>query len=135
MIGFNELAGVGVVAFVAGTAVDLAGEAFTPPTRIMALESLRYENGQFIQKHSVEGGPIRATWSASVKRNGRVLCSGGGSAPYDGHAPADFTPSEWTRDNCPDLQSGDVGLAVWEYRLKNGTLVSVSGRVVIEGAL
>lgn len=98
----------------------------------MKLEYLRYDDGKFTQKHTVEGGPILATWAAEITRDGAHLCSSGGYAPYSGDQIT-MGVKEWAGDGCPEsLLSGDKALATWEWHNEDGLRLKVSGEIIID---
>ena len=121
-VGF--MAGVGTVEVVQSTAF--------PEDRAMFLERLEYNNGMFTQEHRLEGGGIiRMAWAAEIVRGNVQLCGGGGYAPYEGGTKV-FTPDDWTGDDCPELQTGDIARASWEYTTSRGFTASISGEIEIQ---
>lgn len=118
----------GVLGLLAGVGV---ADLFVGKERSLALITLSYEDGLFTQQHKVEGGPIKGYWTAEIMRGNRQLCAGGGEAPYEGGVKK-FNPNDWTGDDCPELQPGDIARAVWEYRLESGAIASINGQFVIE---
>jgi hypothetical protein len=133
MITFNAITG-GILSGIAGVGL-LAGFGFgdliSTEERSMSLIDLRYEDGYFIQSHQVNSGPIKGYWSAEIMRDGQQLCSGGGEAPYE-TGVKQFNANDWTGDDCPELLTGDIARAVWEYRLNNGGIAAISGEIVIK---
>jgi hypothetical protein len=114
-----------------GAAVGVDKLSPDGPTRV-ALKSLVYEDGMFVQEHHISGaGVIQMDWSAEINRGAVQLCSGGGRAPYQSETPKSFSADDWTGGECPNLQDGDEGVAVWEYFDSNGTRVRITGTVVI----
>lgn len=110
--------GVGAVG---GWIATVIASAFVtvPPVR-MNLEYLRFQDGNFYQHVSVSGSDaVYAEWSARIWRDDgtirTLLCSGGGSFPYDGLPSRAMSPDYWTDSKCPELQTGDEAIAVWEY--------------------
>ena len=120
--------GLGTLGLFAGIGF---ADLITINERSMSVVELSYQDSHFIQSHKVEGEPIKGSWSAEIMRGDEQLCSGGGEAPYEGGIKK-FTPDDWTGADCPDLQQGDIARAVWEYRLNNGGLASVSAQIKIE---
>jgi xanthosine utilization system XapX-like protein len=124
LVGFT--AGVGVV----DTAQHILGP---PPERSMQLSELSIDrvSGTVTQRLTVNGGPISANWSAEILRGDESLCSGGGVAPYNGEV-ATFSIDGWVGDDCPVLNTGDQARGVWEYRTKEGFVVSIKGEVTVD---
>lgn len=122
----------GLVAIVISGAIN----AIVPdvPPRILVLERLEYnDDGTVTQKLS---GGIPADWSAQIVRHvdgvQRVLCSGSARGPvYDGETQT-YTTDDWTFDDCPDLQPGDIGTASWEYSTETGATMSITDKFVVE---
>ena len=126
---------MGVAGLGMGVGVEKTTSAITspPPSVSMSLKKLVYEHGEFGQSFEVSGGAIKAEWAAEVIRGNRQLCLGGGQAPYEGKSEIKyFTPDQWTGSECPELQTGDIGRAVWTYRTIDGLFVTISGEIVIE---
>lgn len=74
---------------------------------------------------------VGARWASKISRDGHIICSGGGKSNYDGTAHV-FTPSEWTGDDCPELQAGDIASASWTYENINGFNTTEDGDFVID---
>ena len=132
----NTLWSAAIYAAVTLGAMTLVGKVVTPVPVQMSLEYLRFEDGKFHQHLSVSGaGAVSAEWSARIWRSESdhdiVLCNGGGKFPYNGDPSQPMTPDYWTDDTCPDLQSGDRALAVWEYRDENGLVRRISGELIL----
>lgn len=110
------------------------GAVFTlssSPPIALVLAQLTYEDGMIHQQLTVQGTDvINADWAAKFERDGRAICGGGGAWPYTGGS-ATMTPDAWTGDDCPELQVGDVGTAVWTWTDSDGTQKSVSGVIEV----
>lgn len=122
------MSGLGTLGLLAGIG---AADVFAGKERSISLIDLKYEDGYFTQHHKVEGGTIKGNWSAEIMRGNRQLCSGGGEAPYETGIKK-FNPNDWTGGECPELEPGDKARAVWEYKLRNGVIASISGEILIE---
>ncbi len=106
--------------------------AFNQPPVALVLAELRYDDGMIRQRLDVQGTDVlKAEWAAKIEREGRAICGGGGAWAYTGGEGV-LSPSDWTGDDCPELEAGDVGVAVWSWIDSDGTKKSISGEVVIE---
>jgi hypothetical protein len=139
MIVGGAVAGMAAISLVAGVGtVELSQSLLDPvPMRQLVINDLEYRNGQIVQNIGPTKGSgvdgIRASWTASVKRNEYIICGPGtGSGNYRGLTTV-FTPAEWTDDpQCPDkLRPGDEASATWEYRRSDGLVVSVTGTIKV----
>lgn len=113
--------------------VEVADRLLSPPKPFgLHLVNLEYKSGyiyQYIQPINADAVP--ADWAAKFVRGDRVLCSGGGRSNYEGTSHK-FTPSEWTGQDCPVMQPGDIGSASWTYKDVNGNLITISRKVEIQ---
>ena len=108
-------------------------ESISPkqPTQA-SLKSLTFENGMFGQEFFITGdGFLTMKWSAEINRGNMQLCSGGGVAPYRDATPKQFSPDNWTFDDCPPLIPGDEAFAVWSYTDDTGLNVKFQGTLVL----
>ncbi len=97
----------------------------------LVLGKLVYENGEITQQIHVQGADvIKAAWAAKIERGGVAICGGGGEWPYTGGIGV-LTPSDWTGDDCPELLSGDIGIAVWSWIDSDGTKKSIVGELMV----
>lgn len=115
---------------------DVVESVTEPPGQlIMTLKELRFEDGKFGQSFRVTGkGKIKADWAAKVTRGSDILCAGGGTAPYSDAVKKELStmaPDIWTGDDCPPLQAGDIGEAIWTYKTQDGSKVTISGEVTV----
>lgn len=107
------------------------GKALLSPERRLELKYVRFnwdaqEFEQWLQPVGVS--VIKGEWTASIYRNGKHLCSGGGAAPYSGD-PVAFDPDVWTGSDCPDvLEKNDTATASWDYRTTDGVIVTLSAK-------
>lgn len=98
----------------------------------LQLASLEYKEGKFHQKITpINAKVVRADWAAKITRDGKHLCSGGATAPYEGKMLS-MTPSQWTGDNCPSLKKGDVAFASWTYENVNGKNITIYAEIIID---
>lgn len=112
--------------------VEVADRLLSQPKPFgLHLVNLEYQSG-FVKQNiqPINSEAVRAEWAAKFTRSGRVLCAGGGASNYDGTVH-EFTPSEWTGQDCPVLQAGDIGSASWTYKDVNGNLITISGKVEV----
>lgn len=128
------------------TVVDISTgphHPLSPEFRGMVVKELGYDREKkkiFQDVRSATPNSIRARWSAKITRGGRIICVGGGIAPYEGllsGSRAYFTPIDWAgqtpNNTCPEgLQRGDVLLANWEHSDGSGLVRSVSKTIRIE---
>jgi hypothetical protein len=101
-----------------------------PPDNGLIVEMLEFQDGLFAQYvHPVHDETILGKWAAEiVTEDGREVCSGGGSAPYElKKEPKRMTPDQWTGDVCI-LTEGQlyVANAVWQWTGPEGHPHAVS---------
>lgn len=128
---------IGIIgAAVVSVGLTAAGFLKTDP-REMSVVKLEYDPARnaVTQHIGVRGGPIIAEWRASAYRDAgqvrQILCSGGGQGQYRG-VEVEFPLNNWTGDECPAVQPGDVLAATWQYQLSDGTVVTISAEEVVE---
>lgn len=129
--------GLAVVGLNFGIGAVSIFEAVTskPQPYAMQLKALHFNGGEIGQNIIVTGNQrVPAQWTAQITRNGKMICAGSGHFAYeprDGTKVKWLTPSEWTGDECPPLQDGDVASAVWQYRNVYGFAERTSGELTI----
>ena len=139
-MGFDEMndiisvvASVLLFGFAGNTVGGFVGDWTTQDPIGMQLVNISYENGYVTQRHEVIGAvSIIADWAAQIQRNDVVLCSGGAKATYNGVTDKRMTVDVWVGDDCPDLQSGDILTASWEYLDSQNLRHRISGTKIIE---
>lgn len=133
MIPTNTIsAGVLGLGAVVAAALGISGvnDLNDPPPAGLRLVALEYKNGDIYQDVRIFGREsIRGEWAAKFTRDGRILCAGGGVSSYNGE-PIHMDPSTWVNDDCPDIKTGDVAAATWEWQIGNLTH-GISGSLVI----
>lgn len=131
MMTTNIFVPAAVAAFVILAATGVETVAPKGPTQV-SLKNLSFEDGYFHQEFYVTGvGGIDMYWTAEINRGKRQLCSGGDRAPYKDQDPKEYTPDEWTKDDCPELKAGDEAFAVWSYRDDQGVFVRLEKTLVL----
>lgn len=131
---FTAVAGMSAAAVIIGqSAINFVEDLATTQPVEMRLAELRYEDGNFIQRHEVSGIPvIMAAWTAQILRGDIPLCEGGGTAPYEGGQAKRMTPDYWTGDQCPAIKAGDTAIAAWTYTGSDGIIRTISGKITLE---
>lgn len=107
-----------------------------PAEYSMTLKELHFDGERIGQNIIVNSKhPVPATWTAQIMRNGKQICAGSGKfnyEPRDGTVVKWMTPSEWTGDQCPPVQPGDLARATWKYQNVHGFTAITSGDLIIK---
>ncbi len=101
--------------------------------RHLALVSLTYSDGDFVQEMQAHPDGIQARWRAEILQGDRIICaSGNGVGGYQSR-PVTMDIDTWTgRPGCEVRLIDGVrytGIASWEYTGEDETMVTVSGDV------
>jgi len=132
--------GVGAFCLMWLLVADVLIARLEPGPRALQLRELRYEAGLIHQLVEPRSGPgFQAAWTASIARDGALVCAGSGVGEYAPRIEAlRMTPDQWVGAPCGPLVPGAEyrASASWQWldeRGSPGAIVAVFTFVASHG--